>query len=371
MKFIYVLRSELSDKAGLIINIVSTALVIFFVLLHFGSFYGTLRSMQVVDNYRIRIDPSSFSYEDLDIIKAAKGFAYAELHCSERVDTDDDTIPYISIISFIESPGRMFMPDGVPIEENDNPDYVYIPYDQKDLLGEIGDELILGINKDKDKGEARIFNRTPNDTEYDLYKLRIDGTFGTSMSSSICVSPSFFFEHFTPYCIYVDVDPVELTENEYNAVLSDFKEHFGAAESIHDFDTQYGMTLQTRRIQAVIFFIFGMISLIFLYSYTLSRKIRRFSVCRMCGASKKAIIFVIAQGCLLTFVIGFLIAVLGGKLLNFIIFEPAFGFNAFDLKVKDLFIFFVITLVIYLAVSFFYVRRFVRNPAIMVYRRSE
>ena len=91
----------------------------------------------------------------------------------------------------------------------------------------------------------------------------------------------------------------------------------------------------------------------------------------MCGASKGEAAGVIFIGCMLTYAISFVLAVLLGKALNRAIFERAFGFGTFDLSMNDLLLFFAFTFAIYLAVCGIYVIRFVKNSAAAVYRRNE
>ena len=364
-KIIYALRTELSDKAGFMINIVSTALVLFFVMLFFGSYFGMLKNTQTVEQYSIALPSPQLTLGDIEEIKNLKGFKYCRISCEEYCYAE----PHVTVRCFINSPGELFKPSGIPIENNENPNYIYVPYEEIDRLGDIGDEFVLGINKEK--SEVKVFKRKKPEEGFELFKLTIDGSFGIAIGSTVCVSPSFFFDNLTPSYITIYLDAIDLTEDEYNDDLRIITEMIGEPELITDFDFYYGQILEMRRIEAAGLFVFGMISLLFLYSYTLSRKIRRFSVIKMCGATKGSVFAIIAAGCLFTFILSFLLAAILGKLLNLIAFEPVFGFNAFDLGAMDYLKLFTSTLIIYSLVSLIYIFRFIKNSAINVYRRSE
>lgn len=365
-KIIYALRTELSDMAGFVTNVISTALVLFFVMLYFGSYYGSLKSLQTIERYGVDI-VATYSREDIEKIKALKGYLYCELRCEEHCHTEPD----VNIHCYLNySPEDFLMPEGIPMEENDDPNYAYVSYEEKSRLGDIGDELILGINQEKK--EVKVFKKNKKEEGYELFRLTVDGTLGKSIGpSAVCISPSFFFENLTPSSISVYFDAVNLTEKEFNDNVKALTEIIGEPTLVMDFDFKYGQALEFRRITAALLFIFGMISLLFLYSYTLSKKIKRFSVIKICGATKGSVFAVIAAGSLFTFVLSFFAAIILGKLLNLILFEPAFGFNTFNLEIIDYLKFFIITLMIYSIVSFIYIFKFIKNSAISVYRRSE
>lgn len=376
-KLIYTFRTEFSDKAGFFVNVIASALVLFFVMLYFGSLYGTLKKRFETMYYNISVDSASLTYDNIKKLSALnlKGFLYCRINCKEQYifgfSNNDlyNSISSADLCVFIGLPQENDQ-EGTPIGDNENPDYIYIAYDSKGILGDIGDEIILGINKAE--GIVSFFDKNDEAEDgFELFKLSIDGTLGMSAGpSTAIVSPAFFFEHLTPDGMNIYLDSAVLTKDEYNADIKKISEIFGDVQP-SDFDSVYGAFLESRRIQALILFVFGMISLIFLYSYTLSKKIKRFSVIRMCGATKGSVIFIIVARSLFTFILSFLLAAALGKLLNLILFEPVFELNAFDLSTADFMLFFLFTLIIYSAASLIYIFKFVKNSAVNIYRRSE
>lgn len=374
---IYTFRTELSDKAGFFVNVIASALVLFFVMLYFGSFYGTLKKRFETMHYNISVVSASLTYDNIKRLNALnlKGFLYCRMHCKERyVPGFSNNKQYDSLFAnlcvFIGFPKEIFNQEGTPIKDNENLNYIYIADDLKGILGDIGDETVLGINKAE--GIVSFFDKNDEaDDGFELFKLSIDGTLGMAAGpSTVIVSPAFFFEHLTPHEMNIYLDSAVLTEDEYNADIKEISEIFGDVQP-SDFDSVYGAFLESRRIQALILFVFGMISLLFLYSYSLSKKIKRFSVIRMCGATKGSVIFIIVARSLFTFILSFLLAAILGKLLNLILFEPVFELNAFDLSAADFILFFLFTLIIYSAASLIYILKFVKNSAVNIYRRSE
>ena len=375
-KIIYTLRTELSDKAGFLVNVIASALVLFFVLLYFGSFYGISKKKFDTYLYNISIDTASLTYDNIKKLSTLnlKGFLYSRIDCKEQCVpgfSDNDIFNNIStnLCVFIGLPQENDQ-KGTPIEDNENLNYIYITDEFKGILGDIGDETVLGINKAA--GIVSFFDKKDEAEDgFELFKLSIDGTLGMSFGpSTVIVSPAFFFEHLTPNRMNIYLDPAVLTKDEYNSDIKEISEIFGDVQP-SDFNSVYGEFMETRRIQALILFVFGMISLLFLYSYTLSKKIKRFSVIRMCGATKGSVIFIIVARSLFTFILSFLLAASLGKLLNLILFEPVFELNAFDLSAADLMVFFLFTLIIYSTISLIYIFKFVKNSAVNIYRRSE
>lgn len=365
-KLIYAVKTELSDKAGLFFNIITTTLIIFFVLLFFGSYYGSLKANAKAEIYYVEVYSSTMTLENLEKIKSLKGYQYAMLSCEEQ----SLFMPEISVNSFLNSPGENFALEGTPIEKNDDPNYIYVPYSGDTNYGEIGDTFSLGINKAAN--EVRFFKIGKPKEGYEAFELNICGTFGLAAGgNAVYVSPEFLFEHLTPSYAEICFDALKLTEDEYSANIRTITDVLGEPDRNTDFETGHESAIKFTRRMSYLLFVFGMISLLFLYSYTLSRKIRRFSIAKMCGASKGTIAFMITSAGLLNYILSFLLAVALGNTLNVILFKPVFGFNAFELRPEDYLSFFTVTFVVYLIVSLIYIIRFTKNSAISIYRRSE
>lgn len=369
----YAVKTELSDKTGFIINLTVSVLVIYFILQYFGAYKATAKNMfegstDLAVSVSVNEKLPKESYLGL---KRLKGYLNTSLFCGEtRISSDG----YVFLVGRSENIPEKLMPTGKPIEDNTDTDAVYIPNDYAaEIHKEIGDAIFLVRNKAS--GVIFIFDEASGDVNdvstdiFDVISLTVAGTFinGTN---------AFYFplntalENFSVTSADIVFDRSALTEKDYNSVIREIREIFGNADDSHsDFDKVYAVKLMQRRIESMFFFLLGMLCMVFLYSFILSRRIRRFSVCRLCGASKKAVGSIIVLGSLMTYLISFGLALLLGILLNYRVFIPSFGYDSFDLS--ECGTLFLMTLAIYAAVMTVYISKFVRNSAVGIYRRSE
>lgn len=109
----------------------------------------------------------------------------------------------------------------------------------------------------------------------------------------------------------------------------------------------------------------------FMYSYILSRRVRRFSVCSLCGASKRDVTIITLIGYLLNYTVSFCLAFLLGKAVNGLFFEERLGYDTMAVSLENGIMLYLLFLAVYLAVTAFYIVDFLKDSAVMVYRRSE
>lgn len=369
----YAVKTELSDKTGFIINLTVSVLVIYFILQYFGAYKATAKNMfegstDLVVSVSVNEKLPEESYLRL---KRLKGYLNAALFCGEIRNSSERSV---LLWGRLENIPEKLMPIGKPIEDNTDTDAVYIPNDYAEEIHKgIGDAIFLVRNKEN--GVILLFDEASGDVNdiktdiFDVIPLTVAGTFinGTN---------AFYFplntalENFSVNSADIAFDRSALTENDYNSVIREIMEIFGNADDSHsDFDKVYAVKLMQRRIESMFYFLLGMLCIVFLYSFVLSRRIRRFSVCRLCGASKKAVGSIIVLGSLIIYLISFGLALLLGILLNYKVFIPSFGYNSFDLS--ECGTLFLMTLAIYAVVVTVYISKFVKNSAVGIYRRSE
>lgn len=369
----YAVKTELSDKTGFIINLTVSVLVIYFILQYFGAYKATVRNMfegstDLVVSVSINEKLSKESYLKL---KDLNGYKSVSLFCGEIGNVSERSV---FLWGRSENISEKLMPIGKPIEDNTDTDAVYIPNEYSEEIHKgIGDAIFLVRNKengvilffDEASGDANNVNRDL----FDVIPLTVAGTF-INGTNTFYLPLNTALENFSAASADIVLDRSVLTENEYNNVIREIKEIFGNADDSHsDFDKVYAGKLMQRRIESMVYFLLGMLCMVFLYSFILSRRIRRFSVCRLCGASKKAVGGIIVLGSLMTYLVSFGLALLLGILLNNMVFIPAFGYNSFDLS--ECGTLFLMTLAIYAVVMTAYITKFVKNSAVGIYRRSE
>lgn len=369
----YAVKTELSDKTGFTINLAVSVLVIYFILQYFGAYKATVRNM-FEGNTDLSISVSvneKLPKESYLGLKDLNGYLSSTLFCG-KIGSDSGFS--VTLWGRQENIPEKLMPVGTPIEDNMDSNAVYIPNDYaKEIHKDIGDVIFLVRNKEN--GFILLFDEASGDVNdvnrdlYDVISLTVAGTF-------INGTDAFYFplntalENFSATSADIVFDRSALTESDYNSVLQEIREIFGNADdSYSNFDTVYAKKLAQRRIESMVYFLLGMLCMVFLYSFILSRRIRRFSVCRLCGASKKAVGGIIVLGSLMTYIISFGLALLLGLLLNYVIFIPSFGYNSFDLS--ECGTLFLMTLAIYAVVMTVYISKFVKNSAVGIYRRSE
>ena len=369
----YAVKTELSDKTGFIINLTVSVLVIYFILQYFGAYKATVRNMfEGSTDLAVTVSVNEkLPKESYLGLKGLKGYLNAVLFCGEFGSSSEGSV---FLYGMSENIPETLMPTGKPIEDNTDTNAVYIPVDYAtEIQKGIGDVIFLIRNKES--GVILLFDEASgnvNDVNTDIFAvipLTVAGTF-------INGSNAFYFplntavENFSVTSADIVFDRSALTENDYNSVIREIRDIFGNADDSHsDFDKVYAGKLMQRRIESMIYFLLGMLCMVFLYSFILSRRIRRFSVCRLCGASKKAVSGIIVLGSLMTYFISFGFALLLGILLNYGVFIPSFGYNSFDLS--ECGTLFLMTLVIYAVVMTVYISKFVKNSAVGIYRRSE
>ncbi len=388
MKYlIYAIKTELSNKASFVINIISTALVIYFVLQYFGSYTGILsneydKSSHYVLSSSIQTDISD---NELDRISNIKGFEWAEISCG-NIGGNPQGILLLGITGK-PSDSMMFGGD-IAIEKNTDPNSVYIPYSYIAKLGKnVGDEITLKKHKEtgiflfadeaasSGEGENEKENEGENldKDEYELVSFKICGTFGDGLiqGETLAFPKAAVLKYFKPAQVQIRLNVFQLTEEEFNGALAEIENIFGNVTNLVDFDKILSDQINSMRWQSGICFAIGMICIMFMYSYILSRRVRRFSVCSLCGASKRDITLITVIGCILNYTVSFLLALLLGIAANRFIFQPSLGYDTMDISFGNGLSLFLLFLAVYLAVTIYYAVDFLKNTAVTVYRRSE
>lgn len=370
----YTVETEFSDKTGFAINLTVSVLVIYFILQFFGAYKATAKNMFEGSTH---IAVSATVNEVLPVesyfgLKNLKGYLNMSLTCGEVKTASSDTF---ALYGIMENIPEELLPEGTPIADNAAENALYVPDFYAEATGKnIGDTVYF--LRHKANGAISVFDETSGNTDdinkevFDVIPLIITGTYTNGGDGIFYVPLNTVLVRFTVTEANIVFDRTALTESEYNDVLKEIENTFGNADdSSTDFDKVYANKLMVIRIEAMILFMLGMMCIVFLYSFILSKRVRRFSVCRLCGASKMAVIFIITAGCLMTYIISFGLALFLGLALNYGIFIPVLGYDSFDLS--ECGTLFILTFVIYLAVMTVYIFKFIKNSAVSIYRRSD
>ncbi|MBD5082372.1 MAG: ABC transporter permease [Ruminococcaceae bacterium] len=373
--FIYAIKTELSNKASFAVNTISTALVIYFILQYFGSYTGILSNKYDKSPYYVLSSniQKEISDRELDRISELKGFEMAEISCGNIGGNPSG----ISLLGILGKPLDAMMFGGeIAIEKNTDPNSVYIPYSYITKLEKnVGDELVLKKHK-----ETGIFlfvgedeNNADDKDEYELVSFKICGTFGGGLSGieTLAFPEAAVLKHFRPTGIEIRLSVFQLTEEEFNADLKEIEGIFGNVTNLVDFDKIISDQISSMRWQSAVAFAIGMICVMFMYSYILSRRVRRFSIYSICGASKREITVITVLCCLFNYIVSFLLALILGFAANKLIFEPNLGYNTMNISFENGSILFLLFLGVYLIVTVFYAVDFLKDTAVTVYRRSE
>ena len=373
--FIYAIKTELSNKASFAVNVVSTALVIYFILQYFGSYTGILSSKYDKSPYYVLSSniQTEISDRELDRISDLKGFEMAEISCGNIGGNPSG----IALLGILGKPLDAMMFGGeIAIEKNTDPNSVYIPYSYITKLGkDVGDELVL--KKHKETGMFLFVGEDENNAvdkdEYELVFFKICGTFGGGLSGveALTFPEAAVLKHFKPAGIEIRLSVFQLTKEEFNADLTEIEGIFGNVTNLVDFDKMISDQITSMRWLSAVAFAIGMICIMFMYSYILSKRVRRFSIYSICGASKGEITVITVLCCLFNYIVSFLLALVLGFTANKLIFEPNLGYNTMDISFENGSILFLLFLGVYLIVTVFYVVDFLKDTAVTVYRRSE
>lgn len=370
----YAVKTEFSDKTGFAINLTVSTLVIYFILQFFGAYKATAKNMfegstHIAVSATVNEVLPAESYFGL---RSLKGYLNMSLTCGEVITTSSNTF---ALYGLIENIPEELLPEGKPLEDNTAVDALYVPdFYAEEMNKNIGDTVYF--LKHRTNGTILVFDNTTGDTDnineevFDVIPLIIAGTYTSGGSGLLYIPLNTVFAHFAVTEVNIVFDRTDLTESEYNNIFRKVEKIFGNADdSSTDFDKVYARKLMTVRIEAMVLFMLGMMCIVFLYSFILSKRMRRFSVCRLCGASKRAVIFIITAGCLMTYIISFGLALFLGLALNYGMFIPVLGYDSFDLS--ECGTLFILTFLIYLAVMTVYIFKFIKNSAVSIYRRSD
>lgn len=373
--FIYAIKTELSNKTSFAVNIISTALVIYFILQYFGSYTGILSSKYDKSPYYVLSSnfQTEISDRELDRISALKGFEMAEICCGNIGGNPSG----IALLGILGKPLDTMMFGGeIAIEKNTDPNSVYIPYSYIAKLEKaVGDELVLKKHK-----ETGIFlfvgedeNNSVDKDEFELISFHISGTFGDGLmrGETLAFPEAAVLKYFKPQEIEIRLNVFQLNEEEFNADLREIEDIFGNVKNLIDFDKIISDQITSMRWQSAVAFAIGMICIMFMYSYILSKRVRRFSIYSICGASKREITVITVLCCLLNYIVSFLLALVLGFAANKFIFEPNLGYNTMDISFENGLSLFLLFLGVYLIVTVFYAVDFLKDTAVTVYRRSE
>lgn len=241
MKYLkYAIKTELSNKSSFAVNIIATALVIYFILQYFGSYRGILTNDYEKSPYYILSSTiqDDISEENLQRLSHIKGFETARLNCGNIGGT-----PYgIALVGMVGRPDDDFMFGGtVAIENNTDKDSVYIPLSYSSNIGgeKIGDTLFLKKHKESGifflsdyiedaENTENTENTEDNKENFEEVSFTIAGTFGDGFmaGNAFAFPAATALNHFEPTQAEIYLDVFELTEEEFNADLEEIKTIF-------------------------------------------------------------------------------------------------------------------------------------------------
>lgn len=372
MKYlIYAIKTELSNKTSLAVHLTATVLVIYFILQYFGSYRGVLaygydKNPHYILSSEIGDDIGENEFNRLSDIK---GFQLAQLDCGYITGSRNG----IALIGLLGTPfDNMMFGGDIAIEKNTDTDSVYVPYSYMKKLGtEVGEKLVL--KKNRETGIFFISDGTESADEFEFISFTVSGTFGDGLrlGEALVFPIPTVLKHFKPVKAEMWFDVFQLNDEDFDSVLQETESIFGNVTNLSVFDDVLSVQINSLRGMAAVFFSIGMICIMFMYSYILSRRVRRFSVCSLCGASKGAITAITVIGGVLNYTVSFGLALLLGAVMNRYVFEPLLGYDTMDIDLENVMLLFFLFLAVYIIVTAFYVFDFLKNSAVSVYRRSE
>ena len=346
MKLIlYSVKIELANKSLLLFHFIILTIVSYVVFQYYGAYNGMLHD-EIVDNeYKINVSlAGSPLLEQVKECTEVYGFIYGIIYADEPIDLCNGNIYHCC--SIIGEPNFELRIDGNEL----NNESIYIPYSLSVLNNiKTGDYLCFNNKKYKIAGISSLTDNTlilPIESLLDGYTV---SNFNLSFNSLI------------------------LSDEDYYSSLSSLQQIFGTNAKVYSdiYNEVFGERLKARKFEALLLFLLGTICIIFIYSYILSSRIKRYSICSMCGASRKDIITTIAIGSCIVFSVSFFSAAFIGKIINKLLFEPIWGYNTYDLKLNDYLLFYIIMFFIYTIITVVYSSNFVKYSSVTIYKRYE
>ena len=341
----YSIKLELSEKSLLIFHFIVLTIVSYIVFQYYGAYNGMLQNEVIGNEYKINIDvDSNTTLEQINKSVEIDGFMYAIIYSDVLIDIGDEKPYYCCGIQGL--PTFDLRIEGKELET----DSIYIPYSMA-VLNEIGQGDVIDIASESYE-IAGLSSFTDNVLIFHLETL---------------------LNRFAVSNIMISLNSSIITDEDYEKDIYTLHQIWGQEAQIEadDYNKMFGDRLKARKIEALLFFLLGTVCIIFIYSYILSRRVRRFSICSMCGASKRNILFIISIGSFLVFTTSYLLAALIGKMLNRLLFEPIWGYNTYMLKLDDYITFYIIMLIVYSTVTMCYCFNFVKSTSVTIYKRCE
>ena len=344
------LRLEWNNRSQFIIHASILIFVIYFTLQYYGGYHAVITDVATTQENSLIITNLNLVQEnDISAISQIPGFVNATLYYPDAFYYDD--MPW-SVASFIgeysqsiQLNGRLFNQEDIDLAAN----VIVIPYSYALSNGyEIGEQIQVSENS-----------------------YEIIGTVGDGLNWQFFVPYTTLLRDFPPQSITLISDSAQTS---VEVVVERIREldSFSSTEIYHEsIDQAFAMILQTRRVESLLYFLFGAMSLVFVYSYVLTQRWKRLTIYSLNGASRLNVMTILIINSVVIFNIGFFGAYGVGRFMNTFIFYRIYGFDTFAIQMNDLFFFYMITLFIYLAVLIVYFMKFRKTSAIGSYRRSE
>lgn len=350
--FLYSIRMELSDKTGLLIHMLIVILSSYFIFQYYGAYKGNLENELYKTEYNAKIQFSnSPSMEQLEECTTLNGYKYGVAVSDEYIREGENIYEYSCFAAVVGEMPEIYRLEGGSFEDYSDQNPVYIPYSMSKLKSKsVGDDIDLNGKK-----------------------YTVAGITGESAAEYVFIPLSELAGDFTVQSMSIIFDAEALSEAEYSKNINSLESIFGGDAFVRAdvFDEVIQQKLFTRYIESIFLFLLGAICIVFVYSYILHKRIKHFSICTLCGASKKGIFLIISLGSFIIFTLSFIIAAIFGKVVNIAIFEPIFKYNTYNVEISDFWIFYIITFIIYALVIGFFSIKFLKNTSIGNYRRAE
>ena len=148
---------------------------------------------------------------------------------------------------------------------------------------------------------------------------------------------------------------------------------FGQDNVLHitGFDAMQPREPSYNKNESIIFFFLGLVYVVMVYSYILSKRVKRFSIYAQNGASKRLLLGISFVGGIFIYTVSFVLGYLLTVFLSRVLFEPILPFETLTLEWGDISEYFIFLLTVYLVVLGIFMTTYAKNTIVSIYRRSE
>lgn len=328
-KYILIIRTEMSDKKMLMFTIFIIFMIISCILGFFGTIYGRQYQLFHNNNYIISgvlNNSETTIYNILDQHESELKYYFV----SNIIDKDYQDYHLISISNNYD-----MNEDLQGTYDKESNDTIVIPYAYSiQEKVNIGDQIEMN-------GKA----------------YTVTGTIGLLFdNTSFLVSKDEFINKARQINLEVIVNK-NISQKDYEQIISEITPNMNEDFYFSEFDKDTSGYLKQFRIYAIILFMAAIINVVYIYSYTMTKRKNRMIAYRLAGATNRWIYVSIIIDNLGIFTFCYFLAVLVTNAFYNLFLVPNIPNTAFILSIKDIVSFYLSMLVIYFIIMLIYLRR--------------